>query len=73
MLSQLCWQAHTRRIASREILIMSRRSLTEGEMVNGQKHGYWVTYYANGFKRSEGGYVHGKKRDLGSITTKMGT
>ena len=37
------------------------RSLTDGEMVNGKKHGYWVTYYANGHKRSEGNYIHGKK------------
>ena len=32
-----------------------------GEMVDGKKHGYWITYYANGLKRSEGNYVHGKK------------
>ncbi len=32
-----------------------------GEMVNGKKHGYWVTYYATGVKRSEGNYIHGKK------------
>ena len=38
-----------------------RNSLTDGEMIDGKKHGYWVTYYANGLKRSEGGYVHGKK------------
>ena len=40
---------------------MARRSLTDGEMVDGKKHGYWVTYYANGHKRSEGNYIHGKK------------
>ena len=32
-----------------------------GEMVDGKKHGYWVTYYANGNKRSEGNYIEGKK------------
>ena len=32
-----------------------------GEMVNGKKHGYWITYYASGVKRSEGNYIHGKK------------
>ena len=33
-------------------------------MVNGKKHGYWVTYYANGNKRSEGRYIAGKKEGL---------
>ncbi len=37
------------------------KSLTDGEMVDGKKHGYWITYYANGNKRSEGNYIHGKK------------
>ena len=32
-----------------------------GEMVDGKKHGYWITYYASGLKRSEGNYIHGKK------------
>jgi len=36
-------------------------SRTTGEMVDGKKHGYWITYYANGLKRSEGNYIHGKK------------
>ena len=36
-------------------------SLTTGEIVDGKKHGYWVTYYANGNKRSEGAYIHGEK------------
>ena len=40
------------------------KSLTDGEMVNGKKHGYWVTYYANGHKRSEGRYIEGKKEGL---------
>ena len=31
-----------------------------GEMVNGKKHGYWITYFANGQKRSEGNFIHGK-------------
>ena len=35
-----------------------------GEMVDGKKHGYWVTYYANGNKRSEGRYIEGKKEGL---------
>lgn len=30
-------------------------------MVNGKKHGYWITYFANGLKRSEGNFIHGKK------------
>ena len=46
---------------SRPINAIMARSLTDGEMVNGKKHGYWITYYANGFKRSEGNYIHGKK------------
>ena len=49
------------------------KSLTDGEIVNGKKHGYWVTYYANGFKRSEGGYIEGKKKGFGSSTIKMET
>ena len=36
-------------------------SRTTGEMVDGKKHGYWITYYASGIKRSEGNYIHGKK------------
>ena len=40
------------------------KSLTTGEMVDGKKHGYWVTYYANGHKRSEGCYLAGKKEGL---------
>ncbi|MDE0313574.1 MAG: hypothetical protein OXM61_01615 [Candidatus Poribacteria bacterium] len=32
-----------------------------GEMVNGKKHGYWITYFASGLKRSEGNFIHGKK------------
>ncbi len=36
-------------------------SRTTGEMVDGKKHGYWITYYANVQKRSEGNYIHGKK------------
>lgn len=35
--------------------------LDTGEMVDGKKHGYWITYYANGVKRSEGNYIHGEK------------
>ena len=32
-----------------------------GEMVDGKKHGYWIIYYANGLKRSEGNFVHDDK------------
>lgn len=31
------------------------------QKIKGQKHGLWITYYANGNKRSEGRYDHGKK------------
>ena len=27
-------------------------ALSEGKTVNGKKHGSWITYYANGNKRS---------------------
>ena len=40
------------------------KSLTDGETVDGKKHGYWVTYYANGFKRSEGRYIACKEEGL---------
>ncbi|MXW04391.1 MAG: hypothetical protein F4Z81_04895 [Gemmatimonadetes bacterium] len=36
-------------------------ALTEGKTVNGKKDGYWITYYANGNKRSEGNYRMGVK------------
>lgn len=36
-------------------------SRSTGEMVDGKKHGYWITYYANGLKRSQGRYINGKK------------
>ena len=29
--------------------------------LKGKKHGLWITYYANGNKRSEGAYKHGEK------------
>lgn len=35
-----------------------------GEMVDGKKHGYWITFYADGGKRSEGNYIRGKKDGL---------
>ncbi len=38
--------------------------LSEGEMVDGKKEGDWITYYANGNKRSEGNYIAGKKQGL---------
>ena len=28
-------------------------ALSEGKTANGKKEGYWITYYANGNKRSE--------------------
>jgi len=36
-------------------------ALSEGKTVNGKKEGYWITYYANGNKRSEGAYKKGIK------------
>ncbi|MCA1595192.1 MAG: hypothetical protein LC772_02025 [Chloroflexi bacterium] len=33
----------------------------DGEFLDGEKHGVWVTYYANGQKMSEGAYKRGKK------------
>ena len=36
-------------------------ALTEGKTVNGKKDGYWITYYANGNKRSEGNFRMGVK------------
>ena len=38
--------------------------MTDGEYLDGEKHGYWVTFYANGNKRSEGAYAHGRKNGL---------
>jgi len=35
-----------------------------GEMVDGKKHGYWITYYANGVKRSEGNYIRRRTEAL---------
>jgi antitoxin component YwqK of YwqJK toxin-antitoxin module len=35
--------------------------VTDGEYLDGEKHGPWTTYYANGNKRSEGQYDRGKK------------
>ena len=35
--------------------------MDEGEFVEGEKHGDWVAYYANGNKMREGRYVNGKK------------
>ena len=34
-------------------VIMSEH-LSDGQMVDGKKEGYWTAYYANGNKRSEG-------------------
>lgn len=44
-----------------------------GEMADGKKHGYWITYYANGLKRSEGTIFMARRTDLGFITTKTAT
>jgi antitoxin component YwqK of YwqJK toxin-antitoxin module len=38
--------------------------MTDGEYLDGEKHGMWITYYANGNKRSEGAYNRGKKEGL---------
>ena len=38
--------------------------MTEGEYLDGEKHDYWTTYYANGNKRGEGRYDRGKKQGL---------
>ena len=35
--------------------------MTDGEYLDGEKHGMWITYYANGNKRSEGRYDRGLK------------
>ncbi len=31
------------------------------QIIKGKKHGKWITYYANGNKRSEGSYREGRK------------
>src|SRR5579871_6032647 len=36
-----------------------------GEYVDGEKEGYWVSYFANGNKMSEGEYRKGKKHGCG--------
>ncbi len=38
--------------------------MNEGEYLDDQKHGLWITYYANGSKRSEGSYNRGLKEGL---------
>jgi len=38
--------------------------MRDGEYVDGEKEGYWVSYYANGNKMSEGEYRKGKKHGL---------
>ena len=38
--------------------------MTNSEYLDGEKHGKWITYYANGNKRSEGAYNRGKKEGL---------
>jgi antitoxin component YwqK of YwqJK toxin-antitoxin module len=32
------------------------------QTIDGEKHGLWITYFANGNKRAEGQYQHGKKQ-----------
>ena len=34
---------------------------SDGEIIDGKKEGYWITYYANGNKRSEGAFKAGVK------------
>ena len=36
-------------------------NIADGQIVDGKKEGYWITYFANGNKRSEGRYIAGKK------------
>ena len=43
-----------------------------GEMVDGKKHRYWITYYASGLKQSEGNYVKETRTVCGYIITKTG-
>ena len=35
--------------------------LSDGQIINGKKEGYWITYYANGNKKSEGAFKNGIK------------
>ena len=35
--------------------------LNDGQIIDGKKEDYWITYYANGNKRSQGAYRGGKK------------
>jgi antitoxin component YwqK of YwqJK toxin-antitoxin module len=35
--------------------------MRDGEYLDGEKHGHWVSYFANGQKMSEGTYRLGKK------------
>ncbi len=37
------------------------RQPVDGEIIDGKKEGYWIAYYANGNKRSEGAYKNGRK------------
>lgn len=38
--------------------------MRDGEYLDGKKHGYWITYFANGSKMSEGAYTEGKKEGV---------
>lgn len=53
-----------RDIPTRPTNLIMAKSLIDSEIVNGKKHGNWGTYYANGFKRSEGRYIDGEKEGL---------
>ncbi len=35
--------------------------LSDGQIIDGKKEGYWTAYYANGSKRSEGTFKAGRK------------
>jgi hypothetical protein len=47
-------------------------SIAENKEVNGKKEGLWVTYFANGNKRSEGAFKGGKKEGKWTLYHKNG-
>jgi len=44
----------------------------EGETVNGERHGPWKYYYANGFLWSEGSFWYGERKGYSIIYYKSG-
>ena len=42
---------------------MSER-LNDGQVIDGKKEGYWITYYANDNQRSAGAYKVGQKEEF---------